>query len=63
MRNHGKTLEGAADVVEVMMTHFRAACSRYVDAAKGTDLNAKDEENESSESAWDVGCLVRPFML
>ena len=51
MRNHAKTLDDAADVVEAMMTHFRAACTRYADAARGVDpdRNGRREE-ESSES-------------
>ena len=52
MRNHAKTLDDAADVVEAMMTRFRAACTRYADAARG-DAGRREEE-ESSESDLDV---------
>lgn len=54
MRNHAKTLDDAADVVEAMMTRFRAACTRYADAARGVDPDRNGRrdrrEEESSES-------------
>ena len=60
MRNHARSLDAAADVVEAIFGHFRAAAIRYVNATKGVKnvegaskqhLDEDDSESESEDEA------------
>ena len=59
MRNHGKTLDDAAELVEALIAHFRAACARYADAARG----GEPRDEESSESDLDGGYLTETWQV
>lgn len=61
MRNHARSLDSAADLVEVMFSNFRAVSIRYVNAAKGRDVaNDSEPRNDDSESESEDS-IERPF--